>query len=311
MLLSRMVLRVMVWAYVVGLEILKAPHVKGSAKWRFKMATVVSAFYPLGKSKHGVANYHTWLRNFCAIPCNLVVATDEASAPLIREARGGHPTEIIVRPFDAWQMTSPTMMEMWRRHHALDPERHIHSPELYAVWALKQEVVMEAIRRSAFGSQYFIWCDIGIQRVAAMQDWYMTFPDIRVCEMICAPGQMAFLEVRPIPESLVRCWQQSLPLSSGLPSVSLGGGCIAGDVAAWTDFSSAYVRMVAEFDAAGRFAGKDQLVFVYMLLTRAIAKPYRLIAATGFGNGGDPWMCFPVILGGKAPARLDGRFVQG
>jgi hypothetical protein len=120
---------------------------------------------------------------------------------------------------------------------------------------------------------------------------------------------MAFLEVQSIPDTLVTCWRQRTPLTEELPKVSLGGGCIAGDVEAWTDFSSAYMRTLAEFDAAGRFAGKDQLVFVYMLLTHAVAKPYRLVAATWFGNGGDPWMSFPVILGRRAAAHVDTRFV--
>jgi hypothetical protein len=275
------------------------------------MATVVSAFYPLSKSKHRVSEYHGWLRLFCAIPFNLVVFTDEVTAPLIREARGALPTRLIVRPFNSWQMTSSPMMEMWQRHHNWDPERAIHCPELYAVWATKQECVMEAIRIDPFNSEYFVWCDIGIQRNPDMQQWYTSFPNPRICELLCGQGQMAFLEVNPIPDVFGEAWKQHAPLPKALPNVTLGAGCIVGNKAAWTEFSAAYVRIVREFDATNRFAGKEQDMFTTMLLTRAISKPYQLVIAKGFGNGGDRWMSFPVMLGGRAQIMLDTRFVQG
>jgi len=274
-------------------------------------ATVVSVFYPLGKSKHGVARYHEWLRLFCAIPCNLVVFTDEASSALIREARGERPTQLIIRPFDSWQMTSPAMMEMWRRHHSRDPEYRIHSPELYAVWALKQECVMDAIRMDPFHSEYFVWCDIGIQRNPSMQQWYNSFPNAHICERLCSKGQMAFLEVDPIPDVFVEAWKQHKPLPESIPKVTLGGGCIVGNKAAWSEFSEGYVRTVHEFDQKNMFAGKDQIVYVYMLLMHVLAQPYILPAAVGFGDGGDRWMSFPVILAGRAHLLIDGRFVQG
>lgn len=277
-------------------------------------ATVITAFYPLEKSKHTPAHYTAWINNFCRIPCRLVVATDEATATMIRAARGDLPTEIIVRPFTGWEMTSPQMMALWKRHYALDPERTIHSPELYAVWALKQEVVMETIRRNPFNSTWFIWCDIGIQRHPSHQEWYQTFPDSSVCKALCLPGQMVFLEVKRIPDPFIAAWKQHRSITS-IPSITLGGGCIAGDVAAWSDFSAAYKRTVAELDVQRQFAGKDQGVFFRMLIGHATAKPFRLIVAAPFGRqddpfdkGGDPWMCMPVILGGKAPAHIDGRF---
>jgi hypothetical protein len=274
-------------------------------------ATVVTAFYPLSKSKHGVGKYHEWLRLFCAIPCNLVVFTDEASAALILEARGERPTHLVIRQFDSWQMTSPTMMEMWGRHHAWDPEQNIHSPELYAVWALKQECVMEAIRIDPFSSEYFVWCDIGIQRIPDMQQWYMSFPHPQICHRLCSGGQIAFLEVDPIPDVFAEAWKQRAPLPEAIPRVTLGGGCIAGNKAAWADFSEVYVRTLQKFDKRNIFAGKDQIVYVYMLLMHAVAKPYTLVLAKGFGHGGDRWMSFPVMLGGRAQLLIDGRFVPG
>lgn len=273
------------------------------------MATVVTAFYPLGKSKHGVARYHEWLRLFCAIPCQLVVFTDAASAPLIRSARGERPTVVHERPFDSWSMTTPARMEMWRRQMARDPERSIHSPELYAVWAIKQEAVMEVVATNPYQSRWFIWCDIGIQRQPAVQPWYDTFPSAETCEAIVPPGRMTFLEVSPIPDPIVTVWKTTGKYTGPVPSISLGGGCIAGDAAAWQEFSRVYIRVLEDWNAAGRFNGKDQLVFFHILVNRLTERPFRLLRAHRFANGtGDPWMCMPVILGGKAAVYIDNRF---
>ena len=74
--------------------------------------TVVTAFYPLARSKHGVARYHTWIQNFCRLNCQLVVYTDDSQknmfATLCPKAM------VVARPFDSWQMTSPAMMDFWR-----------------------------------------------------------------------------------------------------------------------------------------------------------------------------------------------------
>ena len=83
---------------------------------------------------------------------------------------------------------------------------------------------------------------------------------------------------------------------------------MAGDVAAWSDFSQAYKEELRRFEVAGQFNGKDQIVFFMMLINRRVKQPYRLIHAQPFGSGGDPWMCMPVIFGGKVRPLIDKRF---
>jgi hypothetical protein len=270
-------------------------------------ATVVTAFYPLSRSKHGVERYHVWIQNFCNIPCNMVIYTDAATAPLIRTARGDRPTHIVIKEFNRFGMTSPRMMRYWTRHYPLDPEARIHNPELYAVWALKHEWVLDAIRVNPFESTWFVWCDMGIQRDPSKQGFYMNFPS-RV-DALCEPGRISFLEVNNIPAPCHDHWARKVrgPMPWPPPAVSLGGGCIAGDVGAWADFGKAYVKMLETFDERKWFAGKDQIVYLAMLIERATAKPFRLFRATAHG-GLDPWMSFPAILGGDAPADIDMRF---
>jgi hypothetical protein len=271
--------------------------------------TVVSAFYPLEKSKHGVDRYHRWLQNFCEIPCLLVLYTDAASAEIIRIARKGleSKTVIIVRPFNSFRMSSPDMMGLWQRHHTIDPEKGIHSPELYAVWAIKQECVRDTIQQNPFNSSWFVWCDVGIQRHAQLQCFYNAFPSI--CHELCEPGRILFLEVQDIPQAYIDNWRNNQPMHYPTPSVTLGGGCIAGDAAAWNDFGSAYESLIHEFDAHSKFAGKDQILFFTILMEKRTGKPFRLLRAVQFAAVPDIyWMSMPCILAGTAQSIVDERF---
>jgi glycosyltransferase involved in cell wall biosynthesis len=268
-------------------------------------ATVVTAFYPLSGSKHSTSNYINWMQNICKIPCNLVVFTSVEIAPFIKEMRGKLHTQIIVRDFSSFKITSPEMQSFWKKQYTNDPEKKIHSPELYAVWAMKQECVMLAIENNYFSSDWFVWCDIGIQRESSTQQYYMNFPN-QVAKL-CEPGRISFLEVDRIPDNFVEDWKHSIvPFRWPAPNVTLGGGCIAGDIEAWKDFSTAYVSMLAKFEERGWFAGKDQIVYFAMCMEKVTRKPFRLFFPA-YGRI-DHWMVFPVILGGDASANIDDRF---
>jgi hypothetical protein len=258
--------------------------------------TVVTAFYPL-KSKHSVEKYLEWITNFCQIQCSLVIFTDEATTPVFEKLRKGLPTRIIAKPFNTYEMTSPAQMDLWSRHHSMDPEKHRHTPELYAVWAMKQECVAAAIQMNPFNTDWFVWCDAGIHRDISKHAYYNEFP-LKV-PAVCRPGGIGFLEVERIPDFFV-----SNP-TGATPNVTLGGGCIVGDRAAWATFCNAYKSMLQTMDARGLFVGKDQTVFFRMLVEQKM--PFQLFQPHG-SSSVDPWMQFPCILAGAMPVVLDNRF---
>lgn len=222
-------------------------------------------------------------------------------------------TVVIVRPFDSFAMTCPAMMTFWEKQYTIDPNQHIHNPELYAVWAIKQEVVRIALNYNQFQSKWFVWCDIGIQRYSALQPFYQTFPsDV---ERLCKPGRMTFLEVAQIPESYVNDWREGKPMEYPIPANSLGGTCIVGDSEAWLEFGEAYKEMLKESALRNWFAGLDQQVYFAILMEKK-TKPFRLFNAKMFGHPGQQqvpgidWMSFPPMLGGLLDAALDTRFEQ-
>jgi glycosyltransferase involved in cell wall biosynthesis len=258
--------------------------------------SVVTAFYPLARAKHSIESYRSWIELFCrTFQGNLIVFTNETFAHIFKELRDECDTVIYVRPLNFFNTTSPRYMDFWRRQYGRDPEAHTHSPELYAIWALKQEWVNAVIDLNPFGSTWFVWCDVGILRVPRDARYYRTFPN--AVPRLCDRERMSFLAVDPLPAPT--------DATTPIPETTLGGGCIAGDAAAWRDFGVAYARMLETFDARGWFAGKDQRVYYAMLTERATKKPFRIFNASAVV---DPWMSFPPILGGEIRPDIDARF---
>lgn len=276
--------------------------------------TIVTAFYPLKHYKYSIGQYKAWIQNFCKIPKAMVIFTTEVYSLELHQWRKEFLpiTQICVRPFDSFAMTCPSMMELWMEQWFIDPEKHLHSPELYAIWAIKQELVRIVLNANKFQSKWFVWCDIGIQRYSGLQGFYMDFPS--EVPRLCEPGRMTFLEIETIPESYVNDWKEKKEMVYPVPSVTLGAGCIVGDAESWIEFGDAYKDMLKDFIINKWFAGKESTVFFAILMERK-TKPFRLFHARPFSlNGhvisGIEWMSFPPMLGGAIDAHLDTRFEE-
>jgi hypothetical protein len=216
-------------------------------------------------------------------------------------------THVIVKAFNTFAMTCTSMMRFWEKQIMLDPKKE--SSELYAMWALKQEMVRIVVNQNRFQSKWFVWCDIGIQRYSKLDEFYISFPsDVT---RLCMPGRMSFLEVDKIPQKILDDWDESKPADYPFPDIAIGSGCIVGDAEAWNEFGEVYKDMLKEFAMRGWFAGKETNVFFAILMEKKMSKPFRLFHAGTFGDPiipGIEWMCFPVMLGGNMDAELDVRF---
>lgn len=271
--------------------------------------TIISAFYPLKSSRHSIGNYRAWIQNFCKIPSLMIIFTTEEYALEIYQWRREllDKTHVIVKAFNTFAMTCTSMMRFWEKQIMLDPKKE--SSELYAMWALKQEMVRIVVNQNRFQSKWFVWCDIGIQRYSKLDEFYISFPsDVT---RLCVPGRMSFLEVDKIPQKILDDWDESKPADYPFPDIAIGSGCIVGDAEAWNEFGEVYKDMLKEFAMRGWFAGKETNVFFAILMEKKMSKPFRLFHAGTFGDPiipGIEWMCFPVMLGGNMDAELDVRF---
>lgn len=126
--------------------------------------TIVTGYFKI-KSKFPHNQYIEWMENMLKnIATPMVIFTDKETENIITQLRKPHlqNTKIIITSINEFYCYK--WIKLWQKHHNLDPEKNIHSPELYMIWAEKTEMVRKAIELNPFNSEFYLWCDIGCFR---------------------------------------------------------------------------------------------------------------------------------------------------
>lgn len=212
--------------------------------------TVVSSYYPI-RSKFPAERYLQWIFDFWPkLSCPLIFFIDPQLEPAFREAFAARPGPTLLLPLPfrdlkAFQTLHPAV---WMITHQVDPEKGIHSPELYALWYEKKEFVQRAIDLNPFQSEFFVWCDAGICRYP---NWIPhlanTFPKVGRIPR----GKLLLLQLNPFQEGDTGNTQFGT-------RETVGGGILAADRDGWKAWSAAYDRQLLQMYLTGRFIGKDQ-----------------------------------------------------
>jgi len=132
-----------------------------------KRVLLVSAMFPLRKSKHSTAEYDRWLRHYLgAITTDVYLFTTPAMEDHVRAFRGENLTLTIDTTYSSPFEIPPLRGKEaeYRKMHAKDRERSIHSIELYAVWNAKPFFLNAAVRsleRQGVRYDYAFWNDAG------------------------------------------------------------------------------------------------------------------------------------------------------
>jgi len=120
---------------------------------------LVSAFFPLAKSKHSHEDYIGWLRKYLTkVTTHIYFFSPPEIENMIRELRGDLPMTLntsFSSPFDIPPLRG--LRDRYEVMHELDPEKYIHSPELYAVWTCKTYFLEEGLRNSKTNGFDFTW----------------------------------------------------------------------------------------------------------------------------------------------------------
>ena len=127
---------------------------------------LVSAFYPLSKSKHSHEAYALWLSKYLSrVLTHIYFFAPPDAEPMIRQMRGDLPMTLNTTyssPYDILPLAG--LREVYDNMHDLDPEKEIHSSELYAVWAAKTFFLdegMQNMEKSGVKYDYAFWNDAG------------------------------------------------------------------------------------------------------------------------------------------------------
>jgi len=213
----------------------------------------VTTYYPLQKSKHNLKTYNSWLSLFFeCVTCPVIFFCSPKTYLEINSMAKSNIT-FVQREFDSFDMMKEPQMNKWREWHNIDPEKNIHSPELYAIWAAKQEFIREAI--NLVDSSVYIWCDAGCFRTKRNGSFENTLKFI-------SPGKITCLDVSNL------CVCEKL----------IGGGVLAGDKSAWLNFSKNFLSEIEK-----DINGKDQVIY-YRILNNSNA-----IIINSNNKYGDPW----------------------
>jgi hypothetical protein len=225
-----------------------------------KKRIVVTAYYPLKKCKHSMTIYFEWINLFFkSVSCEVICFCAPQVEFLLKKLALDN-VKFVSRDFKSFDMMSPEQMNIWNKFYEIDEEKQFHSPELYAVWAAKQEFVREA--KKIVDSDIYIWCDIGCFR-------HQRNCSFKFVENYIMPGKITCLKV-PIPS---------------YSNYTIGGGVLAGDKEAWDNFSKLYIEELSKNPH-----GKDQVIY------KRILNNSNAYIINGTYTNGDIWFHLTILF---------------
>lgn len=130
--------------------------------------TVVTAYYCV-KSKHDPSQYDMWINNLLlrvGQNCKMVIFTssnliDYMNAVCKKNTLGASFT-VISMEMKEFKLLKRYPMNMWVQQYAMDPQKSCgRTIECYLIWNSKLMFMKEAIERNIYGSDKYVWVDIG------------------------------------------------------------------------------------------------------------------------------------------------------
>uniref|UniRef100_A0A0G4H570 Uncharacterized protein n=1 Tax=Chromera velia CCMP2878 TaxID=1169474 RepID=A0A0G4H570_9ALVE len=187
----------------------------------------------------------------------------------------------------------PSLREAYEKMWELDPEKHRHNSNLYAVWNAKSFFVNEECSRGI--SRYCFWVDLGAFRtpfggsdflgpsaVARMDALHLVCPDCPIFGLIYLADGQRVMEWSP----------EKGPLATDM----IEGGFYGGTPAAMQWFFSEFWSWHDFFLAKGFFVGKDQTIMNALLwwnMDRVLVLDTKVDHE---GRCGDFWFQFEMLM---------------
>ena len=178
---------------------------------------LVSAFYPLAKSKHTEKEYAAWMTLYLSkIKTHIYFFAPPEIEGMVRKLRGNLPMTLntsFASPFDI-----PPLKGLEGRYaemNKVDPENAYHSSELYAVWSSKTYFLREALlnmQSAGMDVAYAFWNDAGSFR--EKQD-FANWPALERVDEIFTQGanlssmdkdDLFFMPMWDVPKDPLRDW---------------------------------------------------------------------------------------------------------
>ncbi|KDR80102.1 hypothetical protein GALMADRAFT_48997, partial [Galerina marginata CBS 339.88] len=248
---------------------------------------LVSAMFPLAKSKHSVEDYEIWVSKFLRpITTDVYFYTTPDFAPVVQRARGFDLSITIDTSYTSPFYVPPMngLETVYSEMHNQDREKFRHSPDLYAVWNAKPFLLDAAVKFLARRGEiydYAFWNDAGSFRD---EHQYKAWPDPGRVDQIWEKGSkltgtkvedLLFFPIFGAPGSTFKTWKEDIgPVDSEVSEGSFFGGSPKA-VEWWCQTFYAYHDY---YLSLGLFVGKDQNIINALVLlfpNRIITVWYR------------------------------------
>jgi hypothetical protein len=136
-----------------------------------KTVTVVTAYYRI-KSKHNPQTYDVWIRNLIlnlGHSCKVVIFTSPDLIPYMKSVcnknNKGATFTVISMPMKDFKIVKEYSSNVWFHQYSLDPQKACgRTIECYLIWNSKLWFIKEAMQRNIYGSDKYVWIDIGSLR---------------------------------------------------------------------------------------------------------------------------------------------------
>ncbi|THV06165.1 hypothetical protein K435DRAFT_816021 [Dendrothele bispora CBS 962.96] len=243
-----------------------SPHGHGSHD-----VLLVSALFPLAKSKHSMDDYRSWMARFLGtVKTDIYFFTPPEMEPLIAELRGDLPITInttFSSPYDIPPLSG--LKDYYEEMHKIDRENSYHSPELYAVWNGKAYYLEEGMKNSKKTYKYVFWTDAGGFRGDHVYEWW---PDYQRLEELWNEGSkttnvqkhdLFFIPTTQAPGSGKKHWTEDKgPVDIDFSEGSFFGG--QPEAVRW--WRRTFYAYHDYYRSMNMFVGKDQTVFNAIIL---------------------------------------------
>lgn len=226
--------------------------------------TIVTAYFKLSKSKASHEIYVGWMQNMLAIDNEMIIFCDPKLVDEIGQFRANKTEKTRIVPCQFSEFYTYRYANYFLEHSKMDSEVAIgHNMFLYMIWSEKSHFLKRAIELDPFGSDYFLWTDIGCFRRPNTE--YLNWPNPLRIEAL-PKDKVLLLSVVPFTdEELAADSLDALP--SFKTANRIGGTMFGGGKEVLLLWHDKYYEMLEHFISIDRFIGKDQSIMnsVYLL----------------------------------------------
>ena len=254
--------------------------------------TIVTAYFRLQKSKHSHTEYNKWMQNSMqSIQVPMVIFTTSELEDEIRRYRKNLPTAYVTYS-SIWESPPGSLFRaVHHAQHAIDPEKRIHAPGLYAVWTAKVWFALVVALHDPFRTPYVLWVDAGAFRHRAYKSW----PDNdKFAKIINSCGHDSCMLVERVSAGMSN--HQLDPINSRpLIGDVIAGGFFGGKRSAMLWWCNEFFDIVHHRAQHGDFFGKEQTIF-NQLVAQNFWRVIWMPTYNMHGCGQDVWFAFQDAL---------------